>query len=299
MYIQYVHAKREGSEMIEIKGVSKRLENFELENIHMELPEGYIMGVIGPNGSGKTTLINLILGLYKAEKGEISVFGLNYKEDEKAIHEEIGYVLQERLFEDYLTLEENGNQYGKYYEKYKAEKFLELLDRFNLEPTKRYKTLSKGQELKFQFAFAMAHNPKLLILDEPTGNFDPDFREQFLAILKDYIADGRHSVLLATHITDDLDRMADYITYLENGKQLFCMDIESLHDTYRLVTGEAYKLRLLPKEDVIYMEEGAYTARALIRYYAGRLYDKEITLTLPTMEELMYYITKRQKNVAV
>ena len=100
--------------MIEIKGVSKRLESFELENIHIELPEGYIMGLIGPNGSGKTTLINLILGLYKAEKGEISVFEKNYNEDEKAIHEEIGYVLQERLFEDYLTLEENGNHYGKY-----------------------------------------------------------------------------------------------------------------------------------------------------------------------------------------
>ena len=285
--------------MIEIKGVSKRLESFELENIHIELPEGYIMGLIGPNGSGKTTLINLILGLYKAEKGEILVFEKNYDEDEKAIHEEIGYVLQERLFEDYMTLEENGNHYGRYYTKYDSERFLELLKCFGLESKQRYKKLSKGQELKFQFAFAMAHDPKLLILDEPTGNFDPDFREQFLTMLKDFIADGRHSVVLATHITDDLDRMADYITYLENGKQLFCMDIESLHDTYRLVTGEAYKLRLLPKEDVIYMEDGAYTAKALIKYYARRPYDKELTLTLPTMEELMYFITKRQKNVAV
>ncbi len=285
--------------MIKIKGVSKKLESFELKNVNIELPEGYIMGLIGPNGSGKTTLINLILGLYKAEKGEISVFEKNYEEDEKAIHEEIGYVLQERLFEGHLTLEENGNHYGKYYKKYKTERFLELLKQFSLDSKQRYKKLSKGQELKFQFAFAMSHEPKLLILDEPTGNFDPDFRKQFLNMLKDFIADGKHSVLLATHITDDLDRMADYITYLENGKQLFSMDIESIHDTYRLVTGEAYKLRLLPKEDVIYMEEGVYTAKALIKYYARRPYDKKITLTIPTTEEIMYFITKRQKGVAV
>ena len=285
--------------MIQIKGVSKKLESFLLEDMNIELPEGYIMGLIGPNGSGKTTLINLILGLYKPDKGKISVFGKEYEEEERAIHEDIGYVLQERLFEGYLTLEENGNHYGRYYKKYEPTKLIELLERFGLEPRKRYKELSKGQELKFQFAFAMSHQPRLLILDEATGNFDPDFREQFLTMLKEFIADGKHSVLLATHLTDELDRIADYITYLEKGKQLFSRDIESVRDTYRLVTGEAYKLRLLPKQDVIYMEEGAYTAKALIKYYERYPYDKEITLTVPTIEELMYFITKRQKGVTV
>lgn len=285
--------------MIQIKGVSKKLESFRLEDMNIELPEGYIMGLIGPNGSGKTTLINLILGLYRPDKGKISVFGKKYEEEERAIHEDIGYVLQERLFEGYLTLEENANHYGRYYKKYEKARLVELLERFGLEPRKRYKELSKGQELKFQFAFAMSHQPRLLILDEATGNFDPDFREQFLMMLKEFIADGKHSVLLATHLTDELDRIADYITYLEKGKQLFSRDIENLRDTYRLVTGEAYKLRLLPKQDVIYMEEGVYTAKALIKYYERYPYDKEITLTLPTIEELMYFITKRQKGVAV
>lgn len=279
--------------MIQIKGVSKKLESFRLEDMNIELPEGYIMGLIGPNGSGKTTLINLILGLYKPDMGELSIFGKVYEKEERAIHEDIGYVLQERLFEPYLTLQENGNHYGRYYTQYESQRFTDLLQNFGLEPERRYRELSKGQELKFQFAFAMSHAPKLLVLDEPTGNFDPDFRDKFLSILKDFIADGKHSVLMATHLTDDLDRIADYITYLEKGKQLLSMDIESLHDTYRLVTGEAYKLRLLPREDVIYMEEGAYTAKALIRYYSKYPYDKEITLTIPTIEELMYFMTKR------
>lgn len=282
--------------MIQLKGVSKKLGDFRLENINMELPEGYIMGLIGPNGSGKTTLLNLILGLYKPDSGEVSVFGRGYEGEERAIHEDMGFVLQEKLFEGYLTLQENGNHYGNYYKHYQPERFVELLQSFGLEPKKKYKELSKGEELKFQFAFAISHDPKLLILDEATGNFDADFRDKFLMILKDFIADGKHGVILATHLTDDLDRIADYITYLEKGKELFSADIESLHDKYRLVSGEAYKLRLLPKEDVIYMEENEYTSRALIRYYPKYPYDKVLTLTIPTIEELMYFMTKRDKG---
>lgn len=282
--------------MIQLKGVSKYLGDFRLDNINMELPEGYIMGLIGPNGSGKTTLIHLILGLYKPDMGEISIFGKEYESEERAIHEDIGYVLQERLFEGYLTLEENGNHYGRYYAKYESQRFTDMLTSLGLEPQKKYKELSKGEELKFQFAFAMSHNPKLLILDEATGNFDPNFRDKFLSMLKDFIADGQHSVLLATHLTDDLDRIADYVTYLEKGKELFSMDIETLHDTYRIASGEAYKLRLLPKEDVIYLEEGAYTAKALIRYYPKYPYDKAVTFTIPTIEELMYFMTKRENG---
>lgn len=282
--------------MIQLKGVSKKLEDFRLDNINMELPEGYIMGLIGPNGSGKTTLLNLILGLYKPDQGEISVFGKEYGSQERAIHEDMGFVLQEKLFEGHLNLQENGNHYGRYYSHYQPQKLVELLQSFGLEPQKKYKELSKGEELKFQFAFAISHEPKLLILDEATGNFDSDFRDKFLLMLKDFIADGKHSVILATHLTDDLDRIADYITYLEKGKEILSTDIESLHDTYRLVSGEAYKLRLLPKEDVIYIEEGEFTSKALIRYYPRYPYDKVLTLTIPTIEELMYFITKRGKG---
>lgn len=282
--------------MIQLEGVFKQLGNFRLEDIDIELPEGYIMGLIGPNASGKTTLINLLLGLYRPDKGRISIFGKEYEQDERAIHEDIGYVLQEKLFEGHLSLQENADSYGKYYTKYQSKKFIALLQEFGLTPKKKYRELSKGEELKFQFAFALAHDPKLLILDEATGNFDSGFRDKFLQMLKDFIADGRHSVLLATHLTDDLDRIADYITYIEKGKELFSVDIETLHDTYRIVQGETYKLRLLRKEDVIYLEEGKYMSKALIRYYPKYPYDSVLTLTVPTIEELMYFMTKRDKK---
>ena len=149
--------------MIQLKGVSKRLDNFQLADMNIELPKGYIMGLVGLNGSGKTTLIHLILGLYKPDKGELAVFGKGYESEERAIHEDIGYVLQERLFEGYLTLQENGDHYGRYYTQYESQRFTELLKNFGLEPKQKYRELSKGQELKFQFAFAMSHHPKLLL----------------------------------------------------------------------------------------------------------------------------------------
>lgn len=282
--------------MVKLEQVYKHLGDFSLQDINMELPKGYICGLIGENGAGKTTLLHLIMGLYKPAKGEIAVMGKSFTEDEAVIHDAMGVVLQERLFEDYMTLQENASYYGRHYSAYDEEYFLQLLKRYELEPDRKYKQLSKGEELKFQFAFALAHHPRLLILDEPTGNFDPEFREEFLKDLKDFIADGERSVILATHLTEDLDRIADYIIYLEDGKILLSQDIEELRDSYRLICGEAYKIRLLPKENIIYMENGEFGARALIQHRRRFVYDKEVTVNRPTIEELMYFMTKGKKG---
>ncbi len=278
---------------VEVLEMTKYLGGFYLEEMTFTLPKGYIMGLIGPNGSGKTTLIHLLLGLYQPTKGAVAIEGKSHLTEEKMIREEIGTVLQERLFEDYRTLQENADYYGKYYKNYDAKLLRDYLKRFELEPERKYKGMSKGEELKFQFAFALAHKPKLLILDEPTGNFDMEFREEFLTILKEFIADGEHSVILATHLTEDLDRIADYITYLENGKMLFSLDIEEMKERYRMVSGDAYKLKLLPEESVIHMEAGEYGSKALIRHRRRYTYEG-LQVNYPTIEELMYYITKRK-----
>ncbi len=279
--------------IIECKEVRKRLGKFQLEDVSVELPAGYICGLIGPNGSGKTSLIHLLLGLYRPDEGKILIDGKSYGENEAAIHEMIGTVLLEDLFDGVLTLRQNADTYGKYYTQYNREVLLGYLKRFGLEEHRKYRELSKGQQLKFQFAFALSHGAKLLILDEPTGNFDPDFREEFFKVLKEFIADGTGSVVLATHLTQDLDRMADYILYLEKGRPIFSGDIESLHDSYRLVTGEEYKIKLLRKEDIICMEKGTYGTRALIRHHRRNLYDDSLTVAVPSIEELMYFTTKR------
>ena len=282
--------------MIKLDKIRKLIGNFMLRDISLEIPEGYIIGLIGANGCGKTSLLHVLMGLYKPDSGNMELMGMQYVHDEAKLHDNIGVVLQERLYEDYMTLQENAVYYGRFYSNFDEAYLLELLETYGLDPKRKYKGLSKGEELKFQFACALAHHPKFLILDEPTGNFDPDFRDEFLKSLKDFIADGEHTVILATHLTDDLDKMADYIVYMEDGKILTAMDIEELRSRYRIVAGEDYRMKLLPENRIIHMEKGEFATKALIRHREIDTYDGSYTVSAPTIEEFMYYVTKRDRR---
>lgn len=282
--------------MIEVKEISKKLKSFQLDNLSFTIPTGYICGLIGQNGAGKTTLLHLILGLYQADTGGLLIDGMDYADKEKRIHNEIGTVLTEALFDPSLTLMQNGSDYGRYYDAYDGKVMESYLELFGLEKSRKFGRLSKGEKLKCQFAFALSHDAKLLVLDEPTGNFDPEFREQFFKILKEFIANGDRSVVLATHLTEDLDRMADYLIYLEKGKQVFAGDIEKFRDSYRMVSGETYKIRLLQQEKIIHMEENAYGAKALAVHSRLNRYDRELVVAYPTIEEFMYFYSRRKEE---
>ena len=283
--------------MIKLNKIRKLIGTFYLRDITLEIPEGYIIGLIGANGCGKTSLLHVLMGLYKQDSGEIELMGMKYPEDEAKLHDQIGVVLQERLYEDYMTLQENAAYYGRFYSNYDEAYLLELLKNYDLDPKQKYKGLSKGEELKFQFAVALAHHPKLLLLDEPTGNFDPEFRNKFLKSLKDFIADGEHTIILATHLTDDLDKMADYLIYMEEGRVLTAMDIEELRSKYRIIAGEEYRMKLLPEQRIIYMEKGEFATKALIRHRLIDTYDACYTVSVPTIEEFMYFVTKRNNKM--
>ena len=285
---------------IECKELKKNLDKYTMGPIDFDIPAGYIIGLVGPNGAGKTSLLNLLMGLYQPTGGEIRLDGMTHKEVQREILDRMGVVLVEDMTEGFLfdgsrTLLQNGNDFGRYYSRYREETLKEYLKRFKLEEKSLYRKLSKGQRLKYQLAFALAHDPKLLILDEPTGNFDPAFREEFFRILKEFMADGEKSVILATHITEDLDKIADYLIYLEKGQTVFAGDVETLRDSYRIVVGETYKIKLLAPEKIIHMEEGTYGTKALVKHSRRSLYDKEVTVMVPTIEELMYFMTKRRK----
>lgn len=282
--------------LLKLDGISKRLGEFHIKDISLELPEGYILGLIGPNGSGKTSLIHIILGLYNADAGELFIDGMGYDDSEVEIRNAIGTVLLDELFDHSASLRENGVNYGAYYKKFSIDTLEMYMERFGLDGKRKFKKLSKGEKLKFQFAFSLSHDAKLLILDEPTGNFDPQFRKEFFAVLKEYIADGTKSVILSTHLTEDLDKLADYILYIENGGTIFSGDIEKLRDSYRLLTGEKYKINLLSKDRIIHKEDGKYGTRALVNHRPRYTYDDSLTVAIPTLEEFMYFITKRDKG---
>lgn len=285
--------------MIKVENITKHFEdyNFILSDISFSIPKGYICGLIGENGAGKSTLIKLLLGLYRPDKGDIYINGHNISTDEINAKDDIGYVLSEELFDPYMTLMANADAYGKYYSRYERGLFAEYCNRFELDTNKKLKALSKGQKLKFQFAFALAHKPALLLLDEPTANFDPNFRKEFFNILTDFISDGEHSVLLATHLTSDLEMIGDYITFLHKGRLVFSTDRESLLDSYRLLQGEAYKLNVINKDRLIHAEKKDKSMTALVKHRSYDTYDKELTVSVPTIEDIMYHYVKEDCHV--
>ena len=282
--------------MLELFNVSKTLGKFELDNISFKLPKGYIMGLVGQNGSGKTSIINIILGLYKIEKGHVLVDGMDITEYEKEVKDRIGFVLCDDLFHPYLSLLENANLYGKYYSNYSKEEFVAYCERFQIDANKKLSKFSTGQKLKFQFAFALSHKPKLLLLDEPVGNFDPEFRKEFLAILSEFIEDGEHSILISTNTTMELEAMADYITMIKRGKIVFSMEKEAMCEKYKLAKGEECKIDLIDKDRIIYKESGSYQTTALVLNDEFSEYDRELVVEAPSIDDVMYYIVKGDEN---
>ncbi len=281
--------------MIEAMNVNKKLGSFTMEDINFSIPKGYIMGLIGANGAGKTTLLHLLMGLYKPDSGSVKIDGMESSIEETAVRNEIGYVLNEELFTDSLTLLQNGEMYGKYYENYDKALLQMYCKRFGLTMDKKLKNHSKGEKLKFQFAFALAHKPKLLILDEPTASFDPEFRDDFMKVLMEFMEDEEHGIVLATHLTRDLERLADYITFIDNGKMVFSLERSKMEDRYRLISGEEYKINLIPSDRLIHKEKREYVTKALVKHTGKTVYDKELQVEVPSIEDIMYFILKGKK----
>lgn len=275
--------------MIDCNNVSKRFTSFSLKNITFNLPAGYICGLIGENGSGKTTLINILSGLYSYD-GKIRISGREYCNHEYDIKQDIGVVVHGDIFEAQESLISNANYFGRFYKKYSKNLLENYLERFNLNDKKKYKELSKGEKLKFALAFALAHEPRILLLDEPGANFDIEFRKEFNSLLREFIVDGTRSVILSTHIISDVETFADYILFLKNGEQVLFGDVETIREKYRMVSGEKYKIKLL-KDRIIYLEEGRISCNALVKH-DKQGYDKELKVWEPGIDELMYYIGK-------
>lgn len=227
---------------LEVKNLSKSFDNFQLHDISFTLPKGYIMGLIGPNGSGKTTTIKLILNMLKRTDGEVKILGLDNIADEQAAKKSLGVVFDSNYFSDDWKVSQVEKSVSVFYENWNTQRFSELLDKFHISPTKKVKELSKGMQMKLMLACAFSHNAKLLILDEPTSGLDPVTRDEFLEILQDYIKDGERSVLFSTHITSDLEQVADYITFINQGNMIFTGSMEDLINSYRLVKGRPQDL---------------------------------------------------------
>ena len=277
--------------MLELDQVSKRLGSFQLRNITIQIPTGYLCGLAGENGAGKTSLLHMLLGLYRPDSGTVRIDGKIYEENEKEIRQQTGIVLAEDLLYPAFSLLQNGRYYGSFYNGYEEVCFVEKLKQYHLDPREKFGHLSKGQKLKCQFAFALACHPAYLFLDEPVANFDPEFKKQFFADLCAFIGDGERTAVLSTHETEDLDRLADYLIFMKEGEAVIASDMEKFRDSYRIVSGESYKIRLLRPDAIVKLEEREFGARALVRHSRLLSYDKSLLVAYPTIADFMYFMS--------
>lgn len=279
--------------MLRVERVNKRLGDFRIENISFELKKGYIMGLVGTNGAGKTTLMKMILGMLKPELGEIKIFNKSLEKDEIFIKNNIGFVFDELNFYQHLKVKDFERIVKSFYLNFNSNIFNDYLKKFNIDKKAYIGNLSKGQGMRLMLANALSHDAKLLILDEPTSGLDPIVRKEMLSILQDVIEDGKRSVLFSTHITSDLDGIADYITFIDNGRLIFSEDILSLKEKHKLLIGTKDTLNNSGKE-FINVEETEYYCEGL---YVEEKNIDEYGVNTPTLEEIMYHFVKGNKYV--
>ena len=228
--------------ILEVSGLNKRYGDFALKDISFYLPDGCITGFVGINGAGKTTTLRSILGLTNKVSGNINFFGMDMNGNESKIKDRIGIVLDEGCFYDELTLAEMKNVIAPAYRNWCEQDFIDYMERFSLNPKQKINTLSKGMRMKYALALALSHKAELLIMDEPTSGLDPLVRSQLLNILKDYMGKGGKSVFFSTHITSDLEKIADMLIMIDGGEIVFQEEKDQLLDSYRIIKGSTEKL---------------------------------------------------------
>jgi len=250
---------------LEIENLSKRYNSFTLKNISFNVPKGCIMGLIGENGAGKTTTIKLILNLIKRDSGNIKIFGLDNIENEKEIKQQIGVVLDESYFHDNLKPLSISKIMQNIFENWDDQLFDNYLSKFSLPKNKTIKEYSKGMKAKLSIATALAHKPKLLILDEATSGLDPVIRSEILDVFLDFIQDDEHSVLISSHITSDLEKISDYITFINDGSIIFSESKDNLIYNYGLLKCKINEFDNIDKKDIIRYKKNDFNYDILVK----------------------------------
>ena len=251
--------------ILEVKDLNKSYDDFELKNINFDLPRGMIMGLVGENGSGKTTTIKSILNIVQKDSGDINIFDMDSIEKEIEIKEDLGVVLDGCNFHRHLDGVDVDKIMRNIYKKWDSDKYFAYLERFKLPIDKKIKDYSKGMEMKLSIAVALSHKAKFLILDEPTAGLDPVVRNEILDELLEFIQDESHSILFSTHITSDLDKIADYITLMQDGEVLFSLDRETIFTEYGLLKCGKEEFGSKEIEGIIRFKEGRFGYEALVR----------------------------------
>jgi len=281
------------SNILEINDVSKSYQNFMLQNVSFALPEGCIMGLIGINGSGKTTLINSVLNLIRIDQGDIKIFGMEHDNLATDAKEKLGVVYDENCLPEGLSIKQICNVFCRIYKSWDEKLYYSMIEKMEIPSSVSIGKMSRGNKIKVNLVVALAHHPRLLILDEITASLDPIMRNNIIALFREFVQDEKNSILFSSHITTDLETVADYITFIDNGKLIFSMDKDSLLDDNLLIRCKESEFARLDKAFITAYENKPNGVIALasnqLKQYC---LDELINFEEPTIEEIMLLITK-------
>ncbi len=282
---------------IEINNLTKRYDGFTLDNISFSVPKGSIMGFIGQNGAGKTTTINSLLGIVNPDGGEIKLLGLDVKEHGDEAKKEVAAIFDLLPFNDDLNATQISRMLRGLWKEWNDETFRNYLERFRLPSKKKVGDFSKGMKMKLQIAAALSHNAKLLIMDEATTGLDPVVRNEILDIFLEYMQDGERSILMSSHITSDLEHIADMVTFIDKGRLLLSGYKDEILDSYGMVKCGKSDFSEFSREDYIAARVTDFGAQLLVpdraaaeKKYSGVMIEKT------SLEEIMLYYVNRERE---
>jgi len=276
-----------------VKGLKKKYRDFTLDDVSFNIPCGMIVGLIGENGAGKSTTINAILGLIKKDAGTISILGKKDNEIDNGIRNQIGVVFDGSNFPSVLSARKLNNVLKNIYSTWDENRYFSLLQKMSLPTDKKIKEFSKGMKMKLSIAVALSHHSKLLILDEATSGLDPVVRDDILDMFLDFVQDENNSILVSSHITSDLEKVADYIVFIHKGKVVFSKPKDELKYQYGIIKCGAAQFDAIDKEEIIAYRKQDYEWEVLVadRTAAQKKYPKAV-IDPATIDEIMLLYVK-------
>lgn len=284
------------SNILEVEDLTKQYAGFKLDHVSFSVPKGTIMGLIGENGAGKTTTISAILDLIRKDEGTVRFWGQELSSS-RQFREDIGVVFDGINFYETLTPAKVGKISAAAYRQWDSSLYRNYLGRFQLPADREIKSMSKGMKMKLCIAIALSHRPKLLILDEATGGLDPVMRDDILDVFLDFVQDEEHSILMSSHITSDLEKIADYITFIHQGKVLFCKTKDELRYRYGIIRCGAAVFDRIDREEILALRKEDYQWNVLVadREKARRKY-KDAVVDDATIDDIMLLYVKGEQN---
>lgn len=285
--------------ILTLENVNKKYEksNFSIRNISFSLPEGSILGFIGENGSGKSTTMNCILNVLRKDSGKIEIFGKEMSDEDTDIRENIGVVYDSNNFPEHLTAEQLADIFEKIYSKWDNACFEEYMQRFSLPKSQKIKTYSRGMSMKLAIAVALSHESKLLILDEATSGLDPIMRDEILDVLLEFVKQEDHSILLSSHITSDLEKIADYIVFIHDGEIILNKTKDELIYEYGVIRCSENDFTCIATEDILSYMKKDYQIDVLVsdRKLMKKKY-KNLIVDNVSLDEMMLLMVRGEGN---